>query len=1087
MSYHGAFAQLHSGPDGIGKLVDVDAHQAVIEYFESPAGPRLHRVQVPLASVHEVELPSQTRIFWFDQASHTLRAGRVDGGLISAQALRASEDHYHVRFPNNQEERLPISQLFVRWSRPIEDPTDYLAARITNTPFFFDGRVQIVRYIAAQRAAFGGLTALASAAVELLEHQVTIVRRILADPIERYLLADEVGLGKTIEAGILIRQHIIDHPNHAMVLVVVPDHLVPQWKNELATKFFLSAGSPVKVIPESVLGKVQRGPTNATMLVVDEAHRIALRAFSSNPGERRYYEQLNALAMAVPRVLLLSGTPVLHQEEGFLAMLHLLDKEAYPLEGRDSFRDRVRERQTVAEATADLMDDANALFARDAIERVESAFHGDDRLITLCSDVREQLDKAVHDPARIRALQALRTHLSEAYRLHRRLLRTRRGDPRVQMYMPQRNGAITIDHDDQSRLEAFDFLDAWRLNLSVRELADATTERLFASFVAAALSHPIVLLRHINARLKLRRGEDISSLDAEQRVIFDVPWVFNGEQDLLEERRQLIAAGITGNDERALVLAAWLSTNRELRKVIVFVDDREVADVVSTALQNQLGSAAVIRYRADLEHLRAFEENTSHRVLVCDATAEEGLNLQRGGAAIVHYDLPLEPTRVEQRIGRVDRLEARGQLRNIIFAGTQPYEREWQACIVQSIRIFHRSVAPLQYALAEATTRIRSRLARDGRTAFDEETTRLSDPKNGLASELRRIQAQEAIDAIEINPEQEAVFFSGLTESDELMAAEGERSLNAWVKERLQFVHQRLGPNVARYLHDISRPTLSPPLETLTRFRACIDESSEGKHSKFQIPLQPTTFDRATAETAHVPLLRVGHPFMQALEAQLRSDDRGTTFAMWRYVPRSVQVPRLFFRFDFFIESDLAQGFDHPLISSKQALRRRADDAFPVDYRTVWLNSDLEQIKNAKVLAVLGLSYSKQPRPDGGRDVNLGIDRWERIATLVQVGDWADFCWRARNVAEGVIRNDPTFQERCARSAAHARHLSLATSNALASRITRLSGATREAEERASELESVLNNAIIQGIESPSIRVDSAGVLVLASTPLGDQ
>ncbi len=133
---------------------------------------------------------------------------------------------------------------------------------------------------------------------------------------------------------------------------------------------------------------MQRGSTNATLLVVDEAHHIALRAFSLDPGERRYYEQLSALAMAVPRVLLLSGTPVLHQEEGFLAMLHLLDKDAYPLEDRDSFRNRVRERQTVAEATADLMDDANALFAQDAIERVENAFHGDDRLTNLCSDAR---------------------------------------------------------------------------------------------------------------------------------------------------------------------------------------------------------------------------------------------------------------------------------------------------------------------------------------------------------------------------------------------------------------------------------------------------------------------------------------------------------------------------------------------------------------------------------------------------------------------------------------------------------------------------------------------------------------------------
>jgi ATP-dependent helicase HepA len=1087
MGYKITFVQLHDGFDGVGKLVESDANQAIIEYFESPAGPRLHRVEVPIASVRKIELPSQTRIFWFESKSGRFRAGRVDGGLICAEALRSSEDHYHVRFPNNQEERLPISQLFVRWSRPIEDPTEYLAARITDTPFFFDGRTQIVRHIAVQRAAFGGLTALASSAVELLEHQVTIVRRVLADPIERYLLADEVGLGKTIEAGILIRQHIIDQPDHAMVLVVAPDHLVSQWKSELATKFFLSGGSPVKVVPESLLGRVQSGTTNATLLVVDEAHRIALRAFSSDPVERRYYEQLNGLARAVPRVLLLSGTPVLHQEEGFLAMLHLLDRDAYPLEDRDAFRDRVRERQTVAEATADLMDDANALFAREAIERIEGAFQGDDRLTSLCSNVREQLDKAVHDPARISALHAVRTHLSEAYRLHRRLLRTRRGDPRVQIHVPQRNGAIVIDHDDQSRLEAFDFLDAWRLNLADRELADAAIARLFASFVAAALSHPVVLLRHIDGRLALRRGEETSSLNAEQRVVLEIPWAFDGEQNLLEQRQELIAAAIESNEDRALVLATWLTANPDIRKVIVFVDDCEVADMVSNALQNQLGSAAVARYRADLEHLRAFEKNTGYRVLVCDATAEEGLNLQRGGAAVVHYDLPLEPTRVEQRIGRVDRIEARGQLRNVIFAATQPYEQEWQTCLVHGIRIFHRSVAPLQYTLAEATTRIRSRLATDGRTAFDDETARLSDPKTGLASELRRIQAQEAIDAIEINQEQEETFFSRLSDSDELMAAEGERSLNAWVKERLQFVYEQLSPNVARYLHDINRPTLSPPLETLGRFRACIDERPERQHSRLQIPLQPMTFDRATAETSHVPLLRVGHPFMQALEAQLRSDDRGTTFAMWRYVPRSVPTPRMYFRFDFFIESDLAQAIDYSLINSKQALRRRADELFPVDYRTIWLNSDLEQIRNAKMLAVLGLPYTKQPRSDGGRDVNIGIDRWERIPVLVQVGDWADFCWRARNVAEGIIRNDPGFQERCARSATHARHLSMETSNSLASRIARLSGATRQAEERTREIESSLHNLIIQGIECPSIRVDSVGVLVLASTRLENQ
>ena len=115
------------------------------------------------------------------------------------------------------------------------------------------------------------------------------------------------------------------------------------------------------------------------MLVLDEAHHPAQWAFSRDLQERGAYEALRILTKSVPRVLLLSGTPVLHQEDGFLAMLHLLDPEAYPLDDRESFRHRVRERQAIAEATADLIDDASSLFAEDAIVRLETNFSSDSR------------------------------------------------------------------------------------------------------------------------------------------------------------------------------------------------------------------------------------------------------------------------------------------------------------------------------------------------------------------------------------------------------------------------------------------------------------------------------------------------------------------------------------------------------------------------------------------------------------------------------------------------------------------------------------------------------------------------------------
>jgi ATP-dependent helicase HepA len=1145
-----AFVQVEERPDGIGKLVEFDNRWAEIEYFESPAGPSLERVRVPAKSVRPVELSSQTRVFWFDGARHVWLQGRVDGGLVSARAIQAAEDHYHVRFPNGQDARIPISQLYTRWAHPIEDPTDYLAARITDTPFWFDGRSRIVRHISAQRAAFGGLTGLASAAVELLEHQVTVIRRVLADPIERYLLADEVGLGKTIEAGILIRQHTIDQPNDANVLVIVPEHLLSQWKGELQNKFFLSR-SRVELVAEAALLTGELASTDRTMLVVDEAHRTAQRAFSGDSRERQAYEELRSLSRRTPRLLLLSGTPVLHQEDGFLAMLHLLDPDAYPLDDRDAFRRRVSERQSVAEATADLIDDASSFFAEDAINRIEKTFASDPRLIELCSAARAHLYEDTDAPVRIAALRALRSHLTEMYRLHRRLLRTRRGDPRVQVFLPIRTGLTTIEHEDQSRVEAFDFLDAWRLSLSPNEVHDLANQELFAAFVQAALSHPLVLLRQIDARLascgdhrgvlnddsngntptgdgahgpiksvvltRIAEGY-VFSEPAAKRVTGPVSdqnltaslnrlrghgwtpivtgdrggtsqhatrvrrWAFEGERRLLEQRRRLISDSLS-RDQRVAALSDWLQSNVQVHKAIVFVDNSEVADMVRSQLQEFLPSQWIRRFRGNAEDIEAFEECETLAVLVCDANTEEGLNLQRYGAVIIHYDLPLAPSRIEQRIGRVDRIEARGRLRNVAFSSGQHYEREWLTCLDQAVRIFNRSVAPLQYVLAEATTHIRNRLVHDGWSAIEDETTRLNDPKTGLEIELRRIHAQEAIDAIDLNSDADAQFFEALLDQDESVTVEGEQTLNSWVTDRLQFGRQHLGRSIFRYFHDLRRPTLLPMHETITRFQGCIDRDALTAW-RAGAPLEPMTFDRATAETKHVSLLRVGHPFMQSLEALVRSDDRGTAFAMWRHVQGWPDAAQLMFRFDFVIEADI-NGFNPDLVAaSAAALRRRADEAFPVNYRTVWLTSDLEEVNDPKLLAVLSQPYSKWPRTDGGRDRNLRSERWERASLLLSIGDWSELCIRARKSAEDKLRNGVELRSNCERYAVRVRESAANIANAFSSRIARLSGVVRRAEERTAKMEATLAEGLIAGIQNPVMRVDSAGVIVISGVPL---
>jgi ATP-dependent helicase HepA len=470
---------------------------------------------------------------------------------------------------------------------------------------------------------------------------------------------------------------------------------------------------------------------------------------------------------------------------------------------------------------------------------------------------------------------------------------------------------------------------------------------------------------------------------------------------------------------------------------------------------------------------------------VCDRTAEEGLNLQRYNATLVHFDLPLEPARLEQRIGRVDRLEARGQMRNVALSTACSYERHWLACLQKAVRVFDRSVAPLQYALVESAARIRSLLIDEGPSAIDREAALLLDPHGGLDAELRRIRAQEAIDAVEGDADSEAAFFESLREADEAVDAGGAQALNAWVVEQLHFRCQRVDADIVQYIHDLRRPTLVPLHESYRLFRRCIDRSSRAQRERTTLPMEPSTFSRAVSETRHVDLLRIGHPFVDAMEALVRSDDRGAAFAMWRYVPRSVKVPRLYLRFNFVIEADLS-GLPDALAQhlSMASLRRRVDQAFPLQYRTLWLNGDLEVVKNPRALEVLQRPYRKNRQQDGSYDLNLRQERWVAVDRLVPVPDWGDLCRRARQVAETFLRNDASLVELCRRHAAVTLDAAIHVDEALKSRIARLSGPSHAAEEQAAWVELEVGRGLAKGIERPSFRVDSAGAVFLASQPL---
>src|SRR5204863_127558 len=120
----------------------------------------------------------------------------------------------------------------------------------------------------------------------------------------------------------------------------------------------------------------------------------------------------------------------------------------------------------------------------------------------------------------------------------------------------------------------------------------------------------------------------------------------------------------------------------------------------------------------------AFNTDATRPILVCDRRAEEGLNLQGGRKIVVHYDLPFNPNRVEQRLGRADRYGSGDAVRSIVLAcRDNPFETAWIDYLDTALRVFDRSIASLQYLIEDATRSLGVSLFMEGAEAIFDLTT----------------------------------------------------------------------------------------------------------------------------------------------------------------------------------------------------------------------------------------------------------------------------------------------------------------------------------------------------------------------------
>jgi len=983
----------------LGKLVELAPDRARVRIVHSIAD-REERLYAP-THLARAFLSPQSRVYVPDEAQESWSAGRVvDYDLAGGDGNLA----YVVRRPGRDDTPIPERDLEARCFAPTVDPTDVLASGGAESQFFHDRRLRALRAMLAQRGASAGVGGLVSGSVDLRLHQLHVVRRVIEDPVQRYLLADEVGLGKTIEAGAVIRQLLTDLPS-ARVAVVAPTSLLWQWERELREKFDIEHdGDQLTLCSTPSIDELIEGGGRFDLLVIDEAHHLIRRGGAVDRG----YRQLADLAHRVDRLLLLTATPVLSDEAATLALLHLLDPATYRIEDTEGFRSRLERRQEYGELVLALDPDVPLALLGSTVRQIAELLPRDDEVARHTAAV---LDPVLRDDERRAAVHDLRHHLSDTYRLDHRLMRTRRADAG---WTGRSCPIITVEVDDDSRVEDLvTLLEQWRADAAAAATPDTEAE--------LALLHQ-ELVEALGAGLDafagaLRRRSTSLQVGSPEAFAGEPSWLRDSLSACEREgegmsRLDLCAAAI----ELALPRLATPHGDAPPR-LVAFTSSTTFARQLEVRLQT-LHTTTVAAVTSDLDHLAVeaavtrFLESDWPAVLVADRAAEEGLNLQASDG-LLHVDLPLAPERLEQRIGRLDRLGRRRL--DIPTRVVLPSDADgspwfaWHELLRDGFGLYSRSISDVQFLLDDLQERARLALFRRGAAGLAELTGEVRD---ALEDERRRLDQQYALEQLDLEARDELQTFEHV-EQAERRSQIFEDDLGGWLFGVLGFGRERR-PNDSFRVHwrDDTRVPERP-----------------GWRERFDPALErPLTFrrDRATADP-EVRLVRPGFPLVDETLRLMRRDDRGTAFATWRTDPRwpAASGEWLGFRLTYVVEIDEEQlreliETDHSIPFAP--VRRVANDLLSPWIETRDYDAQLARVTDPLLLDILARDY------DNRADLNLG-SRPRLLDSVVDRQHFVSLCRNVRARSEALLREEPQFAARLERVQAAALQL-LATQQA---------------------------------------------------------
>ncbi|HVA49581.1 MAG TPA: helicase-related protein [Pirellulales bacterium] len=563
--------------------------------------------------------------------------------------------------------------------RPLSSEEISRLTRIRGASFTYDGDAKtFLLGVEANRIQtayqFDPLFAVNSSAVDVLPHQVEAVYRYLLPlPRIRFLLADDTGAGKTIMAGLLLKE-LLFRGTVNKVLIVVPGGLTRQWYDEMAEKFGLNFRRINRHSFEAEPAQFARsdeglfitsidfiarheGCLNAAreaqwdMIIVDEAHKLSAYEYGAKVERSDRYQAIEQLAPRTDHLLFLTATPHRGRKDTFRRLLMLLDEDLFQAD--ELVNERIGKR---------LFNEKGEAFEGEAaIAKARNRFF----LRRLKEEMLDWSEQPLFKPRYTKTLgYELTPEELDLYNAVTKYVRSRRKEARAKknrnveltvMVMQRRlaSSIYAITCTLRTRLAALDEVlrllrDPRRSPAEVKRLLKGDTEdvpRAYADYEELDEAEREAVDKKIFRQVL---SDDPEAVEDERNEVSDLLRVAEGLN-----KAQFNEAKFT---ELRKVLDSSDVIRREDEKLVIFTEHKDTMDNLCQRLTHRGYTVATIHGKMDADARKEAQREfrTSKKIMLATDAAGEGINLQFCHY-LINWDIPWNPNRLEQRMGRIHR------------------------------------------------------------------------------------------------------------------------------------------------------------------------------------------------------------------------------------------------------------------------------------------------------------------------------------------------------------------------------------------------------------------------------------------------